>query len=51
VVVPDPQQARAAPLPDKPPVAVLAFQDMRADLEQEYFADGAFKDIITPYRV
>jgi adenylate cyclase len=34
-------------LPDKPSIAVLAFQNMSGDLEQEYFADGIAEDIIT----
>jgi TolB-like protein/class 3 adenylate cyclase len=35
------------PLPDKPSIAVLPFQNMSADPEQEYFADGMVEDIIT----
>ncbi len=35
------------PLPDKPSIAVLAFQNMSADPEQEYFADGMVEEIIT----
>ena len=35
------------PLPDKPSIAVLAFQNMSGDPEQEYFADGIAEDIIT----
>jgi adenylate cyclase len=35
------------PLPDKPSVAVLPFQNMSGDPEQEYFADGMVEDIIT----
>ena len=35
------------PLPDKPSVAVLAFNNMSGDPEQEYFADGIAEDIIT----
>src|SRR5438477_3552761 len=34
-------------LPDKPSIAVLAFQNMSGDPEQEYFADGVVEDIIT----
>src|SRR5436189_2314468 len=40
--------ARAAlALPDKPSIAVLPFQKMSGDAEQEYFADGVVEDIIT----
>jgi TolB-like protein/class 3 adenylate cyclase len=35
------------PLPDKPSIAVLPFQNMSRDAEQEYFADGVVEDIIT----
>ncbi|HEX6121079.1 MAG TPA: adenylate/guanylate cyclase domain-containing protein [Dongiaceae bacterium] len=49
------QPAPAAPagpstqlaLPEKPSVAVLPFQNMSGDAEQEYFADGMVEDIIT----
>ena len=34
-------------LPDKPSIAVLPFQNMSGDPEQEYFADGVVDDIIT----
>jgi TolB-like protein/Tfp pilus assembly protein PilF len=34
-------------LPDKPSIAVLAFQNLSGDPEQEYFADGVVEDIIT----
>ncbi|WGD56896.1 adenylate/guanylate cyclase domain-containing protein [Bradyrhizobium sp. CB1650] len=34
-------------LPDKPSIAVLPFQNMSRDAEQEYFADGIVEDIIT----
>jgi TolB-like protein/class 3 adenylate cyclase len=37
----------APPLPDKPSIAVLPFQNMSGDPEQEYFADGMVDDIIT----
>ncbi len=35
------------PLPDKPSIAVLPFENMSGDAEQEYFADGMTEDIIT----
>jgi TolB-like protein/class 3 adenylate cyclase len=34
-------------LPDKPSIAVLPFQNMSGDPEQEFFADGMVEDIIT----
>jgi adenylate cyclase len=40
-------QPRALPLPDKPSIAVLPFQNLSGDPEQEYFADGMVEDIIT----
>ena len=40
-------QRPALPLPDKPPIAVLPFQNMSGDREQEYFADGNVEEIIT----
>ena len=42
-----PGAAQPLPLPDKPSIAVLAFQNMSGDPEQEYFADGIAEDIIT----
>lgn len=39
--------ARGLALPDKPSIAVLAFQNMSGDVEQEFFADGIAEDIIT----
>jgi TolB-like protein len=35
------------PLPDKPSIAVLPFQNMSSDSEQEHFADGTVEEIIT----
>ena len=37
----------ALALPDKPSIAVLPFQNMSGDPEQDYFADGIVEDIIT----
>jgi adenylate cyclase len=37
----------ALSLPDKPSIAVLPFQNLSGDPEQEYFADGIVEDIIT----
>ena len=34
-------------LPEKPSIAVLPFQNMSGDSEQEYFVDGLVEDIIT----
>jgi adenylate cyclase len=39
--------AQPLPLPDKPSIAVLPFQNMSGDPEQEYFADGIVEEIIT----
>ena len=41
------ESTQALALPDKPSIAVLAFQNMSGDPEQEYFADGMAEDIIT----
>ena len=41
------ETAQPLPLPDKPSIAVLPFQNMSGDPEQEYFADGMVEEIIT----
>ncbi|MEO6784253.1 MAG: winged helix-turn-helix domain-containing protein, partial [Bradyrhizobium sp.] len=38
---------RPVPVPDRPAIAVLAFDNMSGDAEQEYFSDGISEDIIT----
>jgi adenylate cyclase len=40
-------ERKPIPLPDKPSIAVLPFQNMSGDPEQEYFADGMVEDITT----
>jgi TolB-like protein/class 3 adenylate cyclase len=45
-----PSPTSAAPvlaLPDKPSIAVLPFQNMSGDPEQDYFVDGMVEEIIT----
>jgi adenylate cyclase len=37
----------AFPLPDKPSIAVMPFDNMSGDPEQEYFSDGMSEDLIT----
>jgi adenylate cyclase len=40
-------KAPALALPNKPSIAVLPFQNMSGDAEQDYFCDGVVEDIIT----
>ena len=44
---PEPAANDTLDLPDKPSIAVLAFDNMSGDPEQEFFADGIAEDIIT----
>ncbi len=44
---PDADRNSGLPLPDRPSIAVLPFQNMSGDAEQEYFADGVVEEIIT----
>ncbi|MCH8117206.1 MAG: adenylate/guanylate cyclase domain-containing protein, partial [Proteobacteria bacterium] len=46
-VEPASAERMALPLPDKPSIAVLSFDNMSDDSSQEYFADGIAEDIIT----
>jgi adenylate cyclase len=49
-VKPEPGVVEARPrlsLPEKPSIAVLPFQNMSGDPEQDYFADGMVEDIVT----
>jgi TolB-like protein/class 3 adenylate cyclase/tetratricopeptide (TPR) repeat protein len=46
-IKPPDETAQPLALPDKPSIAVLPFQNMSGDPEQEYFADGMVEDIIT----
>src|SRR5271167_699204 len=41
------QESLLLALPDKPSIAVLPFQNMSGDPEQDYFADGMVEDIVT----
>src|SRR5216684_3112932 len=41
------QLVTALALPDKPSIAVLPFNNMSNDPEQEFFADGIAEDVIT----
>ena len=46
-IKPQVETIQALALPDKPSIAVLPFQNMSGDPEQDYFADGMVEDIIT----
>ena len=46
-VKPQAEASKPLALPDRPSIAVLPFQNMTGDPEQEYFADGMVEDIIT----
>jgi adenylate cyclase len=41
------EKEAALPLPDEPSIAVLAFDNLSGDPEQEFFADGLSENIIT----
>src|SRR5215469_14155721 len=43
----EPLPSGPPPLPDKPSLAVMPFQNLSGDPEQEYFADGMVEEIIT----
>jgi adenylate cyclase len=47
ISTPDAAARSSLPLPTKPSIAVLPFQNMSGDPEQEYFADGMVEEIIT----
>jgi adenylate cyclase len=46
-IEPPVESTQALALPDNPSIAVLPFENMSGDPEQEYFADGMVEEIIT----
>jgi adenylate cyclase len=46
-IEPPVESTQALALPDKPSIAVLPFQNLSGDPEQEYFADGMVEEITT----
>ena len=46
-IEPPVESTQALALPDKPSIAVLPFENMSGEPEQEYFADGMVEEIIT----
>jgi adenylate cyclase len=46
-MTPEQTAVTSLPLPEKPSIAVLPFQNMSGDAEQDYFVDGMVEDIIT----
>src|SRR5262249_12938576 len=47
VTLPEGTHRGAPALPDRPSIAVLPFQNMSGDPDQNYFADGVVEEIIT----
>lgn len=47
VLIQEASVAKGPPQPEKPSIAVLAFENMSGNPEQEYFSDGISDDIIT----
>ena len=45
--LPEPNLTAKIPLPDKPSIAVLPFENLSGDPEQQYFSDGITEDITT----